>query len=249
MITAEGLTVRRAGNVVLRDVCVRVGDDEVLGIVGPNGSGKSTLLACLHHAVVPQEGTVLLDGRDLATMSRRRIASRVAVLAQERESILPLSVRDTVALGRYASRSLLGYGDEKDQAIIDSAMDRLQITSLADRLVTELSGGERQRALVARAIAQQSDHLLLDEPTNHLDLRHQLALLDLIVDLARSTVVVLHDLNLAARYCDRVVVLHDGTVAADGPPSTVLVPQLAREVFGLTLSTITWNGRTHLLFD
>lgn len=249
MISAEGLTVCRGDRTVLRDVTVSARDGEVLGIVGPNGSGKSSLLMCLHGSLPIQEGAVCVDGQDVSALSRRQIAARIAVVAQERDAVLPLTVRDSIGLGRLASRSLIGYGDDADQILIDAAMARLELTELADRLVTELSGGERQRVLIARAVAQQADHLLLDEPTNHLDLRHQFALLDLIAELGRTTVIVLHDLNLAARCCERVVLLDGGRVVTSGPSAQVLRPEIVAEVYRLRLSTREWRKRTHLLFD
>ena len=249
MITVEGLTVRRGAGIVLHDVNLTAHDGEVLGVVGPNGSGKSTLLMCLSRSLPAATGVIRIDHHDVTTMSRRQIATRTAVVAQERDAVLPLTVRDAISLGRLPSRNLVGYGDEADQELVDEAMGRLGLTGLADRLITQLSGGERQRVLIARALAQQADHLLLDEPTNHLDLHHQFALLDLIAALGHTTVIVLHDLNLAARYCDRLVLLDGGRVVATGPPATVLRPDIVAAVYGLHLTTVDWRGRSYLLFD
>ena len=154
-----------------------------------------------------------------------------------------------MALGRLASRSLLHYGDRSDQELVEAALARVELTELADRLVTELSGGERQRALIARAIAQQADHLLLDEPTNHLDLRHQFALLDLVRTLGCTTVIVLHDLNLAARCCDHILLLDAGHVVVSGPPDDVLRPEIFEPVYRFRVHRIDYRGRLHLIFD
>ena len=169
MIQAEHVTIDRGGRTICHDVDLTVGPGEVVGIVGPNGSGKTTFLLSLNRALAAAGGRVLIDGADIAGMTRRRIARQVAVVAQESETALPLSVRDSVALGRLASSSMLDYGDAGDTELVDAALTRVDLGGLADRLITRISGGERQRAMVARAIVQQATHLLLDEPTNHLD--------------------------------------------------------------------------------
>ena len=249
MIEAPDVTIARGGRVICHRIGMSAHPGQVVGIVGPNGSGKTTLLLALNRALRVAGGRVLIESRDISSMPRRIIARHLAVVAQETEAALPLSVRDTVALGRLASRSLLHYGDRSDQELVEAALARVELTELADRLVTELSGGERQRALIARAIAQQADHLLLDEPTNHLDLRHQFALLDLVRTLGCTTVIVLHDLNLAARCCDHILLLDAGHVVASGPPDDVLRPEILEPVYRLRVHRIDYRGRPHLIFD
>lgn len=249
MIKISNLAVSRGNRRIISDVTFTVHDGEVVGIVGANGCGKSTLMMALHRSLMPDTGQVFIDGENIADMSRRQIARRMATVAQERDAVLPLTVRDAIGLGRLANRDLVGYGDEADQELIDEAMARVELTDLADRLVTELSGGERQRVMIARAIAQQSSHLLMDEPTNHLDLRHQFALLDLIAELGRTTVIVLHDLNLATRCCSRILLLDGGRVAARGTPEEVFTPENLEPVYGLKVHTVRVGGRVNLLFD
>lgn len=249
MIQAEHVTIDRGGRTICHEVDLTAGPGEVVGIVGPNGSGKTTFLLSLNRALNAAGGRVLIDGADVATMKRRRIARQVAVVAQENETALPLSVRDSVALGRLASSSMLNYGDAEDTALVDEALARVDLGSLADRLITRISGGERQRAMVARAIAQRATHLLLDEPTNHLDLHHQFSLLELVRELECTTVIVLHDLNLAARFCDRVVLLDHGRVVAAGEPAEVLTPERVGPIYHLHVDLIEYLGRPHLLFD
>ncbi|WP_277033797.1 ABC transporter ATP-binding protein [Propionimicrobium lymphophilum] len=249
MITVNRLAVSRGKRRIISDVSFSVSDGEVVGVVGVNGCGKSTLLMALHNALKPDTGEVLVDGKNIAELSRREIAKQIAVVAQERDAVLPLTVRDAVGLGRLASRHLIGYGDDADQSLVDEAMARVELTDLADRLVTNLSGGERQRVMIARAIAQESPHLLMDEPTNHLDLRHQFALLDLISELGRTTVIVLHDLNLAARCCGQIILLDGGKVAARGTPTQVFTPQILEPIYGLKVRTVESGGRVNLLFD
>ena len=170
MINASQLVVRRGQRIVLENIDFSAGQGVTVGVVGPNGAGKSTLLSALYRNVSIASGQVTVSDHDLASMSRREIAREVAVVSQTPDPSLPLTVRDTVALGRLPHRSLMGYGDAADRNIVEEALTRTDLTDLADRLVTQLSGGERQRVLVARAIAQQAGHLLLDEPTNHLDI-------------------------------------------------------------------------------
>ena len=200
MIAASDLIVRRGQRVVLDSVDLSANQGMTVGIVGPNGAGKSTLLSALYRNVTVCSGRITVSDRDVSAMSRREIAREIAVVAQSPDQALPLTVRDTVALGRLPHRSLMGYGDTTDRGIVNDALARTDLTSLACRLVTQLSGGERQRVLIARAIAQQAGHLLLDEPTNHLDIGYQFALLDLVHTIDATTIIVLHDLNLAARY-------------------------------------------------
>ncbi len=190
----------------------------------------------------------MLDDTDITHMTRRQLAREIAFVAQDRETVLPLAVRDVVALGRLPHRSVLRYGDAADREIVEDALLRVDATHLADRLVTELSGGERQRVLLARAVAQQAGHLLLDEPTNHLDIHHQFLLLDLVREVSATTVVVLHDLNLAAQVCEELVLLDHGRLVASGPANDVLDPELISRVYRVHASRISVDGSTHLLF-
>ncbi|MDK7699813.1 ABC transporter ATP-binding protein [Cutibacterium avidum] len=249
MITASDLIIRRGQRVVLDSVDLSADQGMTIGVVGPNGAGKSTLLSALYRNVAIASGRVTVSDHDLSAMSRREIAREVAVVSQIPDQALPLTVRDTVALGRLPHRSLMGYGDATDRDIVDNALTRTDLTGLADRLVTQLSGGERQRVLVARAIAQQAGHLLLDEPTNHLDIGHQFALLDLVKTIDATTVIVLHDLNLAARACDRLVLLDQGRLVASGPCEEVLQPDLLSRIYRVDVDRISHNGHIHLLFN
>ncbi|WCC80250.1 ABC transporter ATP-binding protein [Cutibacterium equinum] len=249
MITASDLVIRRGQRVVLDGVDLSADQGVTIGVVGPNGAGKSTLLSALYHNVTIASGHVTVSDHDLSAMSRREIAREIAVVSQIPDQALPLTVRDTVALGRLPHRSLMGYGDAADREIVEDALTRTDLTNLAERLVTQLSGGERQRVLVARAIAQQAGHLLLDEPTNHLDIGHQFALLDLVKTIDATTVIVLHDLNLAARACDQLILLDEGRLVASGPCEEVLQPDLLSRIYRVDVDRISHNGHIHLLFN
>jgi iron complex transport system ATP-binding protein len=231
-VSAAYPTSRR---IVLDDIALAVGSGEVVALVGPNGSGKSTILRVASGVLPPRHGTVLLDGRDIAAESAAAIARRLAVVAQDATVPYSMTARELVELGRTPHLRLLFGPRERDRAAVDWALEVTAAGHLADRFVDELSGGERQRILLARALAQQPRVLLLDEPTANLDLRHQVAALDLVRQLARegglAVLAALHDLQLAALYCDRIVLLRAGRVAMHGPPEVVLTQAHLRPAF------------------
>lgn len=204
---------------------------ETVGLVGPNGSGKTTLLRCVYGALRPTHGRALLDGDDLHTMTAKARARRVATVPQDGQSDFELTVREVVAMGRSPHRRFWEADTAADTALADAALSRVGIAPLADRAFPSLSGGERQRALVARALVQRPALFVLDEPTNHLDIRYQLEVLTLIRELGATKLLALHDLNLAAYYCDRLYVLKAGTVVTSGTPAEVLTPELLAAVY------------------
>ncbi|MDQ8044012.1 MAG: ABC transporter ATP-binding protein [Patulibacter sp.] len=218
---------------VLDGVSLRVESGEVLGLLGPNGSGKSSLLRLLAGVARPSSGQVSLDGLDLRGWRRRDVARRLAVVAQHATTEVDLTVGDVIRLGRIPHRSLAGTGGDAaaDRAAVARAVVRTELGGWLDRSWHTLSGGERQRVQIARALAQEPSELLLDEPTNHLDIHHQLELLGLVRTLGTTSVVALHDLNLAAIYCDRLAVLDGGRLVACGPPAEVLTPELIAGVY------------------
>lgn len=250
MITAENVQVRFGDTTAVDGVSLAVPDTGTVGLVGPNGSGKTTLLRALYGSVPLTGGRVLLNGDALSGLRRRDIARAVAVVAQERDAEtagMPMSVAELVMLGRLPHQGLSSQATGHDRAVVTGALDAVGLTALARRDLSQLSGGERQRALIARALAQQTGHILLDEPTNHLDIRYQHEILELVCGLPGSA-VVLHDLNLAARYCDHVVVLDHGRVVAEGPPDRVLVPDVLEPVYGRRVTRIDIDGEITLVF-
>ena len=232
-LRAERVSWSRGGALVVDDVTLTPGPGSTVGLLGPNGSGKSSLLRVLAGTARPDDGRVTLDDADLHTLSRRAVARTVAVVGQHAHTDVDIRVRDVVALGRIPHRGPLGSRTAADAAAVDEALSVTGMTDKADRSWHSLSGGEQQRAHIARALAQQPRELLMDEPTNHLDVRHQLELLELVQRLPVTTVVALHDLNLAAAYCDEVVVMAAGRAVAAGPPARVLTPELIGEVYGV----------------
>ncbi|MFV2121080.1 ABC transporter ATP-binding protein [Streptomyces sp. Act-28] len=233
-LAVEGVTLTAGARRLVRDVSLTARPGEVVGLVGPNGSGKSSLLRAVYRVLRPDAGCVRVDGVDAWSLSARRLARTLAAVVQEPDAGLDLTVRDVVAMGRTPHKRLLDGDTAEDGRLVESALAAVDAVGLADRPFDRLSGGERQRVLIARALAQQPALLVLDEPTNHLDVRHQLEVLDILRRLPATVLVALHDLNLAAYYCDRLYVLRDGEVTASGAPVEVLTPELLADVYGVT---------------
>ncbi|APC35298.1 histidinol phosphatase [Nocardiopsis dassonvillei] len=230
---AERVSRLIGGGLVLDGVTLAPRPGETVGLLGPNGSGKSTLLRLLSGVLAPSAGVVALDGTPLDRTARRAVARRVAAVEQNAHTQTELTVRDVVALGRVPHRRAWTPMSAADADAVAAALERTGLTGTADRSWHTLSGGERQRAQIARALAQEPSELLLDEPTNHLDIQYQLDLMELVAGLPVTTVIALHDLNLAAMYCDRLLVLCGGRVVAEGMPPRVLTPALIEEVYGV----------------
>ncbi len=241
-LTVEGLSVRYGSRTVLADFSLRVRHGEFLAIVGPNGSGKSTLIKAISRSLRPAAGRVLLDGRDVARMRVKELARQMAVVPQETSLAFDFTVEEVVMMGRLPHLVRFRGESEADVAAVREAMRVTHTLHMADRLVTGLSGGERQRVLMARALAQEPRLLILDEPTAHLDIAHQIELLDLLRHLNRerglTVIVVLHDLNLAAQYAGRLVMLKDGRLFADGPPAEVVTERNVAMVYGSRVRVI-----------
>ncbi|MCZ2812013.1 ABC transporter ATP-binding protein [Modestobacter sp. VKM Ac-2979] len=248
VIEGHALTFAYGATTVVRDVDVLARTGRVLGLLGPNGSGKTTVVRMLSGIVPPGRGKVLLDGHPLAAMTRRATAQQIAVVLQESAGDLPITVADMVLLGRAPHRSTFSGNRAEDHRIAASTLRRVGARQLADRAFAGLSGGEKQRVLIARALAQQPTHLVLDEPTNHLDIRYQHELLRTVRGLGVTTVIVLHDLNLAARYCDDVLVLNRGAVVAHGPCGEVLTPELLESVYGVGVERLDTSRGLQFLF-
>jgi iron complex transport system ATP-binding protein len=230
-IDVERLSWGVPGKTIVRDVTLAVRQGETVGLIGPNGSGKSSLLRCIAGLRTPTAGVVRYDGVDITSWPSRERARKMAFVEQTADTDSDLRVSQVAMLGRTAHQSRWRGPDATDHEIVAAALDRLDLVELADRPWKQLSGGERQRTHLARALAQRTPGLLLDEPTNHLDVRHQLELMELASRTPQTVVVALHDLALAARYCDRLVLMHGGTVVEDGPAEDVLTAPLLRDVF------------------
>lgn len=236
-LNAQNLTLAYDNRRVVEDLTVELPAGKVTVIVGANACGKSTLLRGLARLLKPSAGTVLLDGKDIHSLSTRAVAKTLGLLPQTPVAPDGIAVADLVGRGRYPHQGWFRQWNTDDDAAVASALRLTDTLELSDRNVDELSGGQRQRVWIAMALAQQTDILLLDEPTTFLDVTHQIEVLDLITDLNRSAgttvAIVLHDLNLAARYADHLIAMKDGRIVAEGAPLHVVTEKTVAEVFGL----------------
>jgi len=238
-LEARGVSAGYGRAHVLEAVSIAIGPGELVAVLGPNGAGKSTLVRVLAGTLEPLEGSVHLGGADMAGLSRREIAQKLAVVPQDSDVAFGFSVREVVMMGRAPHQSGLLLVRAEDERAVTEALERCDAAALADRPVAELSGGERRRVTLARALAQRAEVLILDEPAAHLDARHGVAVGDLIrreVDQRRvACLAVMHDLAAAARWADRIVLLARGRIRADGPPGHVLEPELLESVFEIPI--------------
>lgn len=247
-VAAENITWKIGSRTIVDDVSLHVHPGETLGLLGPNGSGKTSLLRLLAGLRQPHAGRITIGGMDLRTTQRRLIAKRVAFVEQHASTNAGLKVIDVVTLGRFPHRSLFSGWSSTDQAAVETALERTGIADKRDALWQSLSGGEKQRVHIARALAQSPKELILDEPTNHLDIHHQIGLLRLVSELPVTSIIALHDLNHAAMFCDRLLVMRAGRIAAAGRPEEVLTGHLLREVFAVEahVEPSRHHGRPHI---
>jgi len=249
LLEVNGVTFGYERVPLLYDVQLMVCQGEMVGLLGPNGSGKTTLLRLVSGVLLPQEGKIVLDGRDIQDWGRRGVARNIAVVPQELHVPFAFTVEQMVSLGRTPYINWLGSRNSKDDNMVHDAMLATDVIPLAKRIFNELSGGERQRVMVAMALAQQPKLLLLDEPTAHLDIKYQIEMLELVQKLNRerdvTVIAALHDLNLAARYFPRLVLFQRGIVA-DAGPAQVLEPHLLKRVYGIDVQVGILRGAEHL---
>lgn len=237
MLRASDISIRYGPRDVVRDVSFELRAGRIAALLGPNGAGKTTLIRSLNRTVPIAAGRIELDGSPLSSMTRRQIANRIAVVAQENETRFPVTVAEYVLAGRFANGSAFGWETEQDIGIARDALDRCELGSFSDRLMNELSGGERQRVVLARALATDARVLLLDEPTANLDLAHQAMMFRLVRErcLQRhaAAMVITHDLNLAAEFADDLLLLNNGEKFAFGAPEEVLTADNLNDVFNV----------------
>jgi len=235
---------------ILTKINLDIRQGEFVGVIGPNGSGKSTLLKHIYRVLLPEDGMILLENKDILHIHPKELARKMAVVSQESPVIFDFSVQEIVLMGRSPHKRLLELDSTIDYQMVEQALEQVGLKEYSQRSFASLSGGEKQRVLIARALAQQATFLVLDEPTNHLDIQHQLQILELVRRLKITVVAALHDLNLAAMYCDRLIVLQNGEIVANGTPEEVLTRTMLREVFGVatevTIHPLT--GKTHITF-
>ena len=237
VLDAQTISVRLGKSLVLNEVTLSIPRGTVTAVIGPNGSGKSTLLRTLARLLRPETGSVLLDGAAIARMSPGHVARQIATLPQSPGAVPGMTVQELVEQGRYPHTGPLRMRSDRDRAAVERALELTASSRFRHRLIESLSGGERQRVWIALALAQEPRILLLDEPTTFLDISHQIQVLNLIQALNRehglTVVMALHDLNLASQYAERLVVLHDGRIVEEGPPTAVIREDVLASVFNV----------------
>jgi len=249
IIQAENVRMVYEGRTVLDEISFSVRRGECLGIIGPNGSGKSTLLKLLSGIEDVTSGRIDVNGKPVRKYPRKELAKWLAVLQQESLPPVGFTVREVVEMGRYPFQNWLGQEKDEYQSLIDTILEKMGLSHLSDRHLEQLSGGERQRVALGKTMAQKPKLLMLDEPTTYLDIGHQIHLMDRIrewqLDEKMTVIAVLHDLNLAALYCDRLLLLHSGRVIKEGPPEGILQAGLIEQVYG-TSPAVLWHPVYHV---
>lgn len=218
---------------VLKNICLELAPTEMLGVVGPNGAGKSTIIRCLNNILTPQKGTILLDEEEMKKMRRLALAKKIGYVPQSTAQVFSATVFDTVLMGRRPHLSW--QSGKKDEKIVLDTLEMLNIIEIAMSDINELSGGQQQKVFIARALAQEPEVLLLDEPTSNLDIRHQLEVMNIIQNLVHekgiTVVMAIHDLNLASRYAEKIIMMHSGKVFSAGIPTAVFTPENIEQVY------------------
>ena len=247
-IKVDDLKITLEKNNILKDINIEVDNKEVVGIIGPNGSGKSTLLKCIYRVLKPNDGAILLDNIDIKDMSVKESSKRLAVLSQHNNYNFDFTVKDIVLMGRSPHKKFMERDNKNDYDIANEALKKVDMFEFKDRSFQSLSGGEQQRVILARALAQQPQCLILDEPTNHLDIKYQLQLMRIVKGLGIEVIAAIHDLNIAAMYCDKIYVLRDGEVIKYGKPKDILTQELIKDVYEVNTEVIVKEERVHISY-
>lgn len=237
-VSVEGVSYSVQDKQLIDSILLHVRKGELVGLIGPNGSGKSTLLKNIYRVLQPDSGRISIDGQNLHSISHRETARQIAVVSQEAPVAFDFSVKDMVLMGRNPHKKWYQPDSGEDLRLVEQALERVGLLQDVGRSFSTLSGGEKQRVLIARALAQQARFLILDEPTNHLDIKHQLQIMDLVKGLKITSLAALHDLNIAACYCDRLVVMKDGKVIVAGTPEEILKPELLFTIFEVATEVV-----------
>lgn len=246
-IAVKNLKVLDGQHQILADVNLHVKNRNFIGIIGPNGSGKSTLLKAISRAIKSESDEISYDGRDINRLSHKESARLLACLDQEHEMPFDFQARELIMMGRYPYKKFFETENKKDEEIVDWAIDQVGIQQLQYKNYQHLSGGEKQRVLIARMIAQESEIFILDEPTNHLDISYQLELFKFLYETDTTVISAIHDLNIAARFCDYLFVMKDGQVFRQGEPEEILTSQTIAEVFNVDVEVIKHPTKSQLV--
>ena len=247
-IKAENINITLEKNNILKGINIEVDNKEVVGIIGPNGSGKSTLLKCIYRVLKPNDGAILLDEVDIKDMTVKESSKKLAVLSQHNNYNFDFTVKDIVLMGRSPHKKFMERDNKEDYNIVNEALKKVDMLEFKDRCFQSLSGGEQQRVILARALAQQPQCLILDEPTNHLDIKYQLQLMRIVKSLNIEVIAAIHDLNIAAMYCDKIYVLKDGKIVKFGKTNEVLTKKLIKDVYEVDADVIVNQGMVHISY-
>ncbi len=231
---------------IVENASIHVDDGEFVGLLGPNGSGKSTMLKTIYRTMNRESGNIELAGRPIDSVSLRESALMMSVVTQHNYYNFDFRVEDVVSMGRTPHKKPMEMDNEEDRKIVHDSLAKVNMLEFKDRNFSSLSGGEQQRIILARALAQQTPCLILDEPTNHLDIKYQLDVLDIVKSLKCTTLCALHDLNLAAQYCDRIYILNNGHVVREGTPQEVITEEMIQEIYG-TKAAVDIHPRTGMM--
>lgn len=248
MLKVSNLNFTIDGTQILHNVSLEVNEGEFVGILGPNGSGKSTLLKNIYKVYKPQSGKIELMGKDLLTMSNKEMARNLAVVGQEHEGSFDFLVEEVVLMGCQARKRLTEGFDQKDRQDAADALKEVEMERFAERSYLSLSGGEKQRVLIARALVQRTPLMILDEPTNHLDIGSQIKTLNLLKKSGKTIIAALHDLSVAAKYCDKIFVLQNGTNITDGDPKEVITQPMIKQLYDIDASLFSYEGELYLQY-
>lgn len=249
-ICATDIKMEIGNNEILKGVSIDSKNREFIGIIGPNGSGKSTLLKCIYRILKPNNGCIMLGEEDISKMSVKESAKKLAVVAQHNYYNFDFSVGEVVLMGRSPHKKSLEPDNSEDYDIVNESLEKVGMLGFKNRSFSTLSGGEQQRVILARALAQQTPCLILDEPTNHLDIKYQLSLLNIVKSLNLTVISAIHDLNIAAMYCDRLFVMKNGQIVGSGIPQEVLTKEFIKEIYDIDVE-IVYDSKDdmHILYS
>lgn len=248
-ISANKIEVSYGAENILNGVDIYAEDGKITGIIGPNGSGKSTLLKCIYRTLKAKEGTIMIDGKNIDSMSYKDSARKLSVVAQHNSYSFDFSVEEIVLMGRNPYKKLMEKENREDYDIVYDCLKKVGLEEFSKRMYSTLSGGEQQRVVLARALAQKTKYIVLDEPTNHLDITHQLQIMRLIKESGITAVAAVHDLNIAAMFCDVIYAMKDGKVVSYGKAEEVITPENIKLLYGVESEIVRdKNGKIHILF-
>ena len=234
---------------ILADIDLSIKDNGIVGIIGPNGSGKSTLLKCIYRVLKPKTGTIFIDGKNINDYQFKETAKKVAVVAQHNDTHFDFNVLEMILIGRSPHKKFMERDSAEDIELAYKALEQVNMKDFADRNFSSLSGGEKQRIILARALVQNTDCLILDEPTNHLDIKHQLHFMSLAKDLKITVISAIHDLNIAAMYCDKIYALKEGQIIASGSVNEVITEEVIKTLYDVEAKIIyDEEKKPHVIF-